>query len=82
MEVSVTTESFTRIGTVNASKKQLVRVKLKDTADKWKIPKEAKKLNDLEAWKKLFFNPELTPQQRQQNFELGQPLRRKCTGVP
>ena len=82
LEVSIKTESITEVGTVNASKTQLIRVTLKDTADKWKIPKEAKKLNDLDAWKNVYINPELTPQQRQQSYELRQILLKKRTEAP
>ena len=82
LEVIIETESITRIGTVNASKTQLIRVRLKDTTDKWKILKEAKKLKDLEAWKNVYINPELTPQQRQQSYELRQILRKKRTKAP
>ena len=64
------------------SKKQLIRVKLKNTADKWKILKEAKRLKNLEAWENVYINPELTPQQRQQNYELRQILRKKRTEAP
>ena len=49
LEVSIKTESISRIRTVNSLKTQLIRVRLKDTADKWKILNEAEKLKDLEA---------------------------------
>ena len=82
LEISIKTESITGIRTVNPSKPQLIRVKLKDTADKWKFLEEAKKLKDLEAWENVYINPELTPQQRQQSYELRQILGKNRTEAP
>ena len=56
-------------------KRKILIVKFHDCKTKWSVLKNAHKLRSLPAYKETFINPDLTPEQRKQDFQLRQQLR-------
>ncbi len=70
-------QSIVRLGKRVDGKTRLTRVTFDTTKSKRDALSNAKKLFEIESWKRVFITPDLPPQQRQKNRELRDELRRR-----
>ena len=63
-------------------KRSILLVKMKDAKMKWHVIKSAIKLREIEKYKGTYINPDLTVEQRKQEFQLRAELKKKRAEDP
>ena len=67
---------------INAKTQSLLLIELPDPKIKWQVLKNTNKLHNLPKFKGTFLNADLTPEQRKQQYELRNELRRTRQNEP